>query len=150
MHCPGEWMEATLNIPSLRATSTESLGDWTWVWFGHVHLNSLVCGLCKLTELTPWHWASAEGFSFHCYFVFSALSRLVSIDQTFDLLMTVLVGTEDWVQPGYFPNHMALSCTCLRVGNSWDVNEEEAGDLSAMALMAADRQGCSIKYKLPS
>lgn len=118
----------TQNVPSLRAASRQSLGDQTWIWFRQVCLNSLPCGLCKLTELTPWHQASAEGFSFHCYFVFSARSWLVSIDQAFDLLMAVLVGDRALDTARVFSESHGPSCICPSMRNGWEVHEEEAGN----------------------
>ena len=149
MCCPSEWMEATLNVPSLRATSTESLGDWTWIWFGHVHLNSLVCGLCKVTELTPWH-------SFNRGIFLPLLLCFLSTQQASQYWSDLWsphdsasgdrgLGTTRVFSKSHGPFlHLSLDGKWLRHewGGGWK--------LSVMALMAADRQGCSIKYKLPS
>ena len=119
----GRWGDAP-NVPSLGASRRESLGDWTGIWFRQVHLTSLPCGHCKLTALTAWQWISTKGFPLHCQFVFLSLSGRVSIDQAFDLLKALLVGSSVLgIQPRCFQNHMALPAPALLVGSGGGTHE---------------------------
>lgn len=121
----------TLNVPGLGATIRILRGldlnpvqacppDFSAIWSLQAH------------RVDPLTLGFSRGISFPLPLcVFSALSRLVSIDQAFHLLMAVLVGNRVlWIQLSCFQNHIVLPTSVLMVSGCGMSAEKPGNEVS--------------------